>query len=277
MKKKMFPKNALRILSALFMGGAASTTISVGSTVAHAATVKAKSGDTVKDIANKQHMTIQAVAKANHMQGNQQLKKGRKIKIPKSVTAKKGESISVIAQKVGVKTQDLLDANGLTWQDATIQEGQKIALPSKAKAVKTTTATKQTTTSNAQATLSSINNTTAAKIVNLATQIANSGVPYVWGGESMSGFDCSGLTQYVYAQAGINIPRTSEAQAGAVTQKPVSQAQPGDLLFWNEGGDIGHVAIYIGNGQYVQAPQPGQNVQIQSISAFTPSFAGSVR
>ena len=99
------------------------------------------------------------------------------------------------------------------------------------------------------------------------------GVPYVWGGASPSGFDCSGLVQYVYAKVGRSLPRVTYAQETAGSYISVSQAQPGDLLFWGSKGSSHHVAIYMGGGQYIHAPQPGQSVTIQSISYYAPDFA----
>lgn len=89
-------------------------------------------------------------------------------------------------------------------------------------------------------------------IIDIAQQFL--GVPYVWGGSSPNGFDCSGFVQYVYAQRGIQLPRTADIQATA--GRPVSKAelQPGDLVFF--AGDyvnISHVGIYVGNGQMIHA------------------------
>jgi cell wall-associated NlpC family hydrolase len=96
------------------------------------------------------------------------------------------------------------------------------------------------------------------------------GTPYVWGGDSPSGFDCSGLVQYVYAQLGIALPRTSEEQALVGTPVPgVTAAQPGDLVFY-AGSDgtptaPGHVGIYVGNGLMIDAPYTGTDVQVDPV------------
>ncbi|MQS75230.1 glycoside hydrolase [Lactobacillus halodurans] len=104
------------------------------------------------------------------------------------------------------------------------------------------------------------------------------GTPYVWGGKTPSGFDCSGFTSYVYQQAtGKSIGSYTVAQESAGTQESVSQASAGDLLFWGSKGASYHVAIYLGNNQYIAAPQPGESVKISSISSyFMPSFAVKV-
>lgn len=101
------------------------------------------------------------------------------------------------------------------------------------------------------------------------------GKPYVWGAKGPNTFDCSGLTYYVYMKAtGHYIGGWTGEQQYAGTQIPVSQAQPGDLVFWGPSyGVTHHVGIYIGNGQFIHAPQPGDKVRVTSISDFTPDFA----
>ncbi|WHP16560.1 C40 family peptidase [Cellulomonas sp. ES6] len=93
------------------------------------------------------------------------------------------------------------------------------------------------------------------------------GVPYVYGGTTPAGFDCSGFTSYAYAQVGISIPRTSTAQRDAGTVVSRDQAQPGDLI-WSPG----HIAIYAGGNFQVDAPVPGKSVQIREIWQSDPLF-----
>ena len=89
------------------------------------------------------------------------------------------------------------------------------------------------------------------------------GTPYVWGGSSPKGFDCSGLVQYLYQKQGITIPRNSREQ---FSRLPVaSTPQPGDLVFFRRNGVINHVALYLGNGKMLHAPQTGMNVRIDDM------------
>ena len=92
------------------------------------------------------------------------------------------------------------------------------------------------------------------------------GTPYVYGATGPDTFDCSGFTSYVYANAaGINITRTTYSQMGVGTPVSYDQLQPGDLVF-TYGGD--HVGIYVGGGQYIHAPQPGDSVKVGNITSF---------
>lgn len=120
-------------------------------------------------------------------------------------------------------------------------------------------------------------NNRGAQAVAIAKAVAAKGVPYVWGGNSLTqGVDCSGLVQQVYARLGIQLPRTSTEQAkyGKVVPS-LSQALPGDLILmyspYEPAGlqQYGHVGIYIGNGQMVEAPGTGKNVRIAPIWNMT--------
>ncbi|MEU3279312.1 NlpC/P60 family protein [Streptomyces antibioticus] len=89
------------------------------------------------------------------------------------------------------------------------------------------------------------------------------GRPYVWGANGPSGFDCSGLVQWSYAQAGVALPRTSQAQAHAGRRVPLSQARPGDIVTYRS--DASHVGMYVGNGQVIHAPYPGAPVRYDPV------------
>lgn len=106
------------------------------------------------------------------------------------------------------------------------------------------------------------------------------GMPYVWGGESdqEGGYDCSGLVQYAFAQAGIKMPRTADIQAFTGWRIPYGQAQPGDLLTWKNDptfNGVSHIAIYLGNNKMVVAPHTGTVVQIQT--PYMTNFWGAIR
>jgi cell wall-associated NlpC family hydrolase len=101
------------------------------------------------------------------------------------------------------------------------------------------------------------------------------GVPYVWGGSTPRGFDCSGLVSYVFAQIGVSVPHSSYAQFGMGTSVSMGELQPGDLVFFT---GASHVGIYIGGGQFIHAPHTGDVVKISSLSGYYSSnFAGARR
>jgi len=103
-------------------------------------------------------------------------------------------------------------------------------------------------------------------IVSYALQFLNT--PYVWGGTSPSGFDCSGYVQYVYANFGIYLPRTTYSQVNVGTTVSRSELQPGDLVFFGSATSPHHVGIYIGDGMYVHAPRTGDVVKISPLNSY---------
>jgi cell wall-associated NlpC family hydrolase len=103
--------------------------------------------------------------------------------------------------------------------------------------------------------------------------LAERGVPYVYGGASRSGFDCSGLVRFVYGRIGISLPHYSGAQWGHGIRVPRWALEPGDLLFFH---GLGHVGIYIGRGLMVHAPHTGTVVQVAPVS-WIPGYDGAKR
>ncbi|WP_186431870.1 C40 family peptidase, partial [Oenococcus oeni] len=172
-------------------------------------------------------------------------------------------------------------ASSVASSSASVASSYSAAASAAAKAASTSSLSKTnvtTTTASQVSQTSTTSTSTAQAVVNLAIQLSKENIPYVWGGSTTAGFDCSGLVSYVYQHAaGITLPHYTVSQESYVSKHSVSQAKPGDLLFWGSAGATYHVAIYIGNNQYVAAPEPGMNVEVETISSyFMPSFAGTV-
>lgn len=162
------------------------------------------------------------------------------------------------------------------------------ALPTKQSSADTVT--KDASSSNVQ-TLSARNAETGTltqtqrnDIVSAALKYASQDIPYVWGGKTAAGLDCSGLVAKAYRTAGVSIPAYTVAEEAYVATQDVqsesdilSEAQPGDLLFWGGHGATWQVAIYVGDGQYVIASEPGQQVQVANIADtdVLPDFVGA--
>jgi peptidoglycan DL-endopeptidase CwlO len=110
-------------------------------------------------------------------------------------------------------------------------------------------------------------------VVGIAMQYL--GIPYVYGGSSPSGFDCSGFIMYVYAQVGVSLPHNAAAQYGHGTPVDRSQLQPGDLVFFN---GLGHAGIYVGGGSFIHSPHTGDVVKISSMSGwYSSTYVGARR
>jgi peptidoglycan DL-endopeptidase CwlO len=110
-------------------------------------------------------------------------------------------------------------------------------------------------------------------VVGIAMQYL--GTPYVYGGASPSGFDCSGFIMYVFSQIGVSLPHNAAAQYGYGTPVDRSQLQPGDLVFFN---GLGHAGIYVGGGSFIHSPHTGDVVKISSISGwYSSTWVGARR
>ena len=100
------------------------------------------------------------------------------------------------------------------------------------------------------------------------------GVPYRWGGESPSGFDCSGLVRWSYLHVGIDLPHSSYALFAEGRSVASSHLRPGDILFFD---GLGHVGLYVGHGRMVHAPNTGETVEVVSLDLWSGSFEGARR
>lgn len=173
------------------------------------------------------------------------------------------KKIEADKQKIEKELSD--DKKALQQQAQDAQLAQQRNLISQTSAVKNTPATIPA----ANLTYSSDK---AAAVIAYAEQYL--GVPYVWGGTSPSGFDCSGFTQYVFRSVGVSLSRTARGQQDSGIQISPSAVQPGDLVF--QGNPAYHVGIYIGGGKYIHSPETGDVVKIASYDPSRFSTASRV-
>ena len=114
-----------------------------------------------------------------------------------------------------------------------------------------------------------------AKVMDTADSLT--GTPYVYGGSTPSGFDCSGFTMYCYAKAGVSLTHNAQAQFNETTSVSSSEMKKGDLVFFGSStGSITHVGIYVGNGKFIHSPQTGEYVRVDSLSSRS-NFVGATR
>lgn len=221
-----------------------SKTAAVKATATSSTTYKVAKGDTLWSIAKKYGVSVSALQKANNLSSSL-IYIGQSLKLASSLTS--------------------YTTNGVTKSTTT-------SSTTKSTTTKSSTSTSKTAVSQAPTSIKR-SSTTASSANITAYALTFLGVPYVWGGTTPSGFDCSGYVQYVYNHFGINVGRTTYTQQYAGTKISVASAQAGDLYFWGSYGSAYHVAIALGGGQYVMAPAPGQVVKTGNVSSYTPSFA----
>jgi peptidoglycan DL-endopeptidase CwlO len=172
----------------------------------------------------------------------------------------KGEIARILAQQ---QARQLALARAATARYGTLQEQQALALQD------TVVGASATTADGSVAPPSQYTG-----VVGIAMRYL--GTPYVWGGASPGGFDCSGLVAYVYAQVGVSLPHYTGAQWNVGVPVSRGDLQPGDLVFFD---GLGHVGIYIGGGQFIHAPHTGDVVKISSLSesGYGNSYVGARR
>lgn len=253
---------------------------------------------TVNKLSQASAEALQAVkdsqAKVKALQTEQEAKQETLVATKSQLESDKAkiESLKSDAEKSASDLQQTLEANKDKLAQLAASENAAKAAAATAAVAATPSASSTSTASSSAASSSANTSTTSASSSASASQAPASntssvsvsggsiasnaakyiGVPYVYGGTSPSGFDCSGLIYYAAKEAGINLPRTSQAQSTLGSYVSVSDLQAGDLVFWGGVGSAYHVGIYIGGGQYLHAPAPGQSVTIQSMAYFAPSF-----
>jgi LysM repeat protein len=263
------------------------------STSSATSTYTVKSGDTLSRIAQQNKTTVASIQSLNGISGHL-IYPGQKLKVngtsivspPSQVTAPKpvtkpsvsapstntvvtspngsyrvvsGDTLSGISYRHGVSVTQLKNWNGLSSN--LIRVGQVLKVENRLVATQpdTTPVSKPTTTAPSQGS----NSSTVTKLISTAMPLQ--GIPYVWGGASTRGFDCSGFIHYVYNKAGVSIPRTNAKGLDARSYE-VSKPQVGDLVFFKNTYTTGisHVGVYIGNNQFIHAG--GDRVQVTSLS-----------
>lgn len=221
------------------------------------------SGESLWSIAQDYGVTVDSLRQSNNLGATLVAGTTLTINDPTKTPAQQQQQTQTTQAEASTQTQQASQSNNNAQQQQTQQQAQ----PSSSSSQQQSAPAQQQATQTPAASSSISGSAVAA----YAQQFI--GVPYVSGGKTPSGFDCSGFTHYVYAHFGKEIGGWTVPQESAGTQISVSQAQVGDLLFWGARGNTYHVAIYLGGGQYIAAPEPGQSVKIGNISYFQPSFA----
>ncbi len=241
-------------------------------------------GDTLWSLAKKYGVSVSTLMKANNLSSSTILI-GQSLNLRAGMTTYGVNGVTTGSSSTAASTNTAsstsTSANTQSQSTASNSSASTTTNTNTAASNANTTSSTNTAASSSQAVSqaptasTSTATTTASASASAITSYALTflGVPYVWGGTTPSGFDCSGLVQYVYSHFGINLGRTTYTQQYAGTKISVASAQAGDLYFWGSYGSAYHVAIALGGGQYVMAPAPGQNVMTGSVSSYTPSFA----
>ncbi|WP_432739478.1 LysM peptidoglycan-binding domain-containing protein [Ligilactobacillus agilis] len=242
-------------------------------------TYTVQAGDSLYTIAQKYGVTVDSLRQANTLgatlQVGQSLTVNEPTKNPQaSVATSQAEQTPAQTTTTSQATQATQTTQAATTTNQVAQTtsqttSQPAAQTQTSQASQTTQTSQQTQASQAQVATPSSYSVSAL----LSYAQTFTGVPYVLGGTTPAGFDCSGFTQYVFNHFGKNIGRTTYQQQYAGTKLAVSSAQPGDLLFWGAYGSAYHVGIYLGGSSYIAAPEPGESVSVKSFTYYQPSFA----
>ncbi|MCP0887582.1 LysM peptidoglycan-binding domain-containing protein [Ligilactobacillus sp. WILCCON 0076] len=229
-------------------------------------TYTVESGDSLYTIAQEYGVTVASLRAANSLGSSLQVGQTLTINDPTKTPSTTTDTTSA-ATTSSSSTTTATAADTATTSTAATSSSSSVASSSKASSSSTTA----TTTSSSTTSSTSTSSVSGSSIVSYAETLT--GIPYLYGGTTTSGFDCSGFTQYVYAHFGISLPRTAASQSLVGTSMSVSSAKAGDLLFWGSKGSSYHVGIYIGGTSYIAAPTSGESVSVKSYQYYQPTFA----
>ncbi|MDT0015895.1 invasion associated endopeptidase [Listeria swaminathanii] len=245
----------------------------------NATTYTVKSGDTIWALSVKYGVSVQDIMSWNNLSSSS-IYVGQKIAVKQTANtatpkaevkteapAAEKQAAPAVKENTNNTTATTEKKEVTTEKQTTTKAPAEAAKPAPAPApapskntntnTNTSTPSKNTNTNtNANTSQGSTNNASASAII-LAEAQKHLGKAYSWGGNGPTTFDCSGYTKYVFAKAGISLPRTSGAQYSSTTRISESQAKPGDLVFFDYGSGISHVGIYVGNGQMINAQDNG--------------------
>ncbi len=236
----------------------------VGNTMAKVSTTTLR----VREKASEQSTTLTLVPIGEEYQVTKEKKDWVKIKVDEATS--------------GYVAKDYVELKKVYEEAVSIEEEQARLAEQAASVIQTSSSSLNTGSKEVNKTNSNkVQSSSVSNQSSLRNQIVNyalrfEGNPYVWGGTSLTrGTDCSGFTQSVLKNFGINIPRTSRAQAASGRRVDLNDIQPGDLIFYRRNGRINHVALYIGNGKVIGAKSSREGIKITNYNYRTPYKAVS--
>lgn len=202
-------------------------------------------------------------------------KAGTEWNVVKSAVDKSGNLWYMVGDSEWIQARYTIDVDSSNSQHKVSDNKTKLFRPKKNKLVAAAQKAKSKVVGSTKKTKKSKNKSASSQApvgaINSVVSMGQSevGKKYIWGASGPDSFDCSGLVQYVYAKAaGMNLPRTTYDQVKVGQTVAMDQLKPGDLLFWGSTNAPYHVALYIGNNQYVDAATPEQGVVLQTISSY---------
>ena len=232
-------------------------------------TYTVQAGDSLYTIAQKYGVTVDSLRQANTLGATLQV--GQSLTVNDPTKNSQASVATSQAEQTPAQTTTTSQATQATQTTQAATTTNQVAQTTSQPTAQTQTSQASQQTQASQAQVATPSSYSVSALLSYAQTFT--GVPYVLGGTTPAGFDCSGFTQYVFNHFGKNIGRTTYQQQYAGTKLAVSSAQPGDLLFWGAYGSAYHVGIYLGGSSYIAAPEPGESVSVKSFTYYQPSFA----